>query len=740
MQQRLPATVSPRAPLALPLDERAAFATSSRLICAFVNEGMASARLSSSSGALAVVGPPSQPFSTSPGGALSSLRLTQNNGGDDTDGDSDDERHQHRQQQQQEGRRSNVLLLLPLRNVPVSSSSAAITYIDPDDLLAPLFRLCVTPPSAAGHSGTTGPDGDIDGTNNVSLTSLVDPLDVLAVVAEWNGLDADAVQRLSRELTSSVAFQRHIYSQTAPRPSLESSPYDWEQAIVEGHATHPMHRARYAAPPLQIHTSSNLNAPAIMLYVVPRTDVHTFGEYLSTAHPHLLKSLRISVPDTHVVVPVHELQVPKLRELFPQYELLCWPDEPTAPQRPVRIPSLALTSLRTLQPVGWGTKAFDGHDVKVSISMTTTSAMRTISNLSVMYSPMLSQLAELLCHGNDAIQVIRELASVGVLHADPDVQKCMGCVIRADPDVRYPGQPALLPGEKSIICAGLVERDVLTGVPNVVHAFNLRTEHDKLRFLETYADLLFSAVLPIMRDFGFTFEAHGQNSVLRIAPCPATDAKRRDSNAFNGYQLVGFGMRDYGGVRLHRPTLEQGLDRHLGSAPARAETVRELLKQVKSDAWLLADTLDDVYKIGYHTTIFCHLHRLVRALDLHATGAGWAVVRTLFDRHVPRTSPLHAAWTRPAVDLKSFIIMKCSSLYRDYVYREVPNVMLTPVRAPRNMSGDDAKAAIVVPADVLLSSPPTSPVSTVVDQQRASFSPLRLEERALPLDHRSNAH
>jgi len=117
-----------------------------------------------------------------------------------------------------------------------------------------------------------------------------------------------------------------------------------------------------------------------------------------------------------------------------------------------------------------------------------------------------------------------------------------------------------------------------------------------------YASLLLEAVVPPMRDHGFGLEAHGQNMLARFS---------------DAGELVGFAVRDFGGVmidlEMYKRTTGHAID-------------------LKEGSTIVASSLDEVYIKVFHTTIQNHLHRLIRALDLHHDGSGWEIVR----RHVWR--------------------------------------------------------------------------------------------------------
>lgn len=110
-------------------------------------------------------------------------------------------------------------------------------------------------------------------------------------------------------------------------------------------------------------------------------------------------------------------------------------------------------------------------------------------------------------------------------------------------------------------------------------------------------------------------------------------------------------IRDFGGVKVHNETLKNttgcGLD-------------------VLPDSCVIAHTLDEVFKLLYHTLFHCQFQRLIRVLDLHYSGVGWEIVRQRMAELVPRD---HVMWPmfmeKEKVPGKCLVRMKIDELYRD---------------------------------------------------------------------------
>ncbi|ORZ30531.1 IucC family-domain-containing protein [Catenaria anguillulae PL171] len=508
-------------------------------------------------------------------------------------------------------------VLVPLRNVPLVLRDAELLFpqvraMDPEEIDASAPFVFVS------RNANTQADA------TWVVTPSVDPVLTWKTVAHWNGIHGPSSDKIARELASSVEVQSHLYqlASSNPLPTLASTPLEWESAILEGHATHPMHRTRSAAAPLSFAATKDLKplaTPDIKFFFVPRTQVHAHGTWLDSIQPHLVEYLGVACPDTHIIFPVHGMQA--------TYVLAKYPDFTPVDASARRVPALAQASTRTVVPVD---KAFvHGAHVKLSICMTITSAMRTISPYSIHNGPVMTEMAQIANQGRSVLVPVPEFASIGLRHADEQVAKTMGCILRSDP-------ADLCPGEQLIVCGALVERDPVSRTPNVVRAFGLDSQAKRL-------------------GFSTSTRPTGKNMVLRVSP---HDGK-----------LLGFAGRDFGGCQIDPSQWRkrtQGTD------------AEQLVDQLMAGSFQLGGSAAAGFKIVYHTAFNCHLQRLARALNVHHDGSAWAVVRRELARHIPRGSELWKAWMETReVPAKAFLRMKCDGLYRDYVYEQVPNILLT---------------------------------------------------------------
>jgi hypothetical protein len=169
-----------------------------------------------------------------------------------------------------------------------------------------------------------------------------------------------------------------------------------------------MHRTLRASTPLTFDVSrgdlEKLHHTSIRFIIVPRHQLQCHGTWGSEIHPHLLSYLQLSsVPEDHLLVPVHEFQLPWIQTHFPEFKVV--------KQR--KVLATAQASTRTLVPNDptfiWGSH------IKLSICMTTTSAMRTISPFSIQNGPVLSEIATIVNEDRSILHILKEFATIGTL-------------------------------------------------------------------------------------------------------------------------------------------------------------------------------------------------------------------------------------------------------------------------------------------------------------------------------------
>ncbi|GAW02599.1 hypothetical protein LENED_004262 [Lentinula edodes] len=517
-------------------------------------------------------------------------------------------------------------------------------------------------------------------TEQITLVSSPDPLVLWRDFASgFAGVEESTIIDIAEELQSSVKWQQHSYLHPPKAPTFPSSPsIEWEQSIVEGHPTHPMHKTRMFLPPMRDITDDDtydLYNPQLRFIALPKSSLHITYDFEELTEPlrqtaaqaaaaaasdqvqkFLTPTGEMSIPPSHLVIPIHELQIPHIEEKFP--DALIYPEQfklPLQAQQSIRsviLPSFSSSSSSS-SPSQLSFSSPSGSSgpsvplaLKLSVGIKLTSAIRTISPASAFLGPRFSKhvipritagntkgtvTGNGLGNGNatgegtgnkqgklikaidpSILTVAKELASVVSTHPDPDIAKFCAAIVREAHDVDYEANV----GERLIVCTALVETghspSSSSSDPALLRILPLPTKQTKLTFLTSYTTLLFRAFLPPAIHHGVAFEAHPQNCLARFDVATG--------------ELLGFVIRDFGGIRVHEATLISSLSTSSSSDSA-SEDPNGKLTQFESEIALaghsiLAPSLEEVYTRLYHTLIHNHLQQLIRVLELHYDGTG----------------------------------------------------------------------------------------------------------------------
>ncbi|KDQ10339.1 hypothetical protein BOTBODRAFT_58083 [Botryobasidium botryosum FD-172 SS1] len=488
----------------------------------------------------------------------------------------------------------------------------------------------------------------------------LDPVVLVAEAASVYKPDPERVARVQAESASCLEHLIYAYLHAAPTPDLATAELmEWEHTVVEGHWTQPWNKARCAIAPIPDITARDAPAllrPGLAFAAVRREDMVTRGDY----DAYMARILPVErIPEAYrpdkgwLVVPVHPFQVPNIYEKFPNAVVLDG----------LRVDALAQTSLRTLYPADQEPRtvalprgagpARETLSVKMPIGITVSSALRTVTpktcHNGVGLHAIVARLEQRV--PDHKLLFWPEVASAWPRDMDEQIAKHITSVIRTE----------LVPaGERILIATALNDVDPATGASRCAVAFKLDTPQLREQFLTIYAHELFGAFLPSVLDAGFAFEAHMQNVLLRVRPARAPGA----GDIAPGWEFAGFVIRDSGGVRVHPETL-------------RAKTGMELDLLPGAVAMNSTKSMSTVYKLANHTLVQCHLHPLIRALDLHRSSTGWRIVRAAFRAHCPADTELYDLWMRRGwVSMKSQLRMKFDAMYYDAREESAPNVML----------------------------------------------------------------
>ena len=404
-----------------------------------------------------------------------------------------------------------------------------------------------------------------------------------------------------------------------------------------------MHRTCLAQPPLQPLVPTNLPdllSPEIIFIAVPRSKVLAIGPFEAILKP-LLRATEVDLSkvnnDNQIVTLCLARQLPAIQKYF---------GAEIVPLSAKQLRGEAQASLRTISLPASST--FPYH-LKLALACKINSALRTVSPWTACVGREISTLLEKVLPGD--IWVMKETAAVTGSQSDFDEAKHLSVVLRESPEDR-----AYAEGQALIPLAALSERSVEGTTCHAIRLFGLTDDESKLKWLRrsvnlvplqrsyltfcSYVRLLLSCTLLPLVEYGIGLEAHGQNILARFN--------------LESRSLVGFAVRDFGGLRIHMPTLRQrGFD-ITSSPPGNV---------------ILVDDINEVYDKARHTIFNSHLNQLVLALGMRNSG-GWAVVReelqeVLAHAEQPKAKSLYNSLIRERVSRKCFMRMKLKGLFRD---------------------------------------------------------------------------
>ncbi|KAJ7510428.1 IucC family-domain-containing protein [Mycena galericulata] len=550
---------------------------------------------------------------------------------------------------------SNILAIIPLRHVPVFKHDGIdprgqeIGLLDPMDMLPLVFEFGTDDGQSSDHAplatailkAITGPGWDLSG--SPPLVPSRSPLPLWETFGRSMKIQETILKDITAEFESSVLWQKHSFENPPLAPQFSSPSIDWEQSIVEGHPTHPMHKTRMFLSPISdlVPGSYDLYHTKLRFVAVPRENLKITNDFEKYTAPLIASASasagqELTIPENFVAVPVHELQVAHIQAKFPDVVVF---------SSTFCLPILGQQSIRSVIVPN----AYHELSLKLGVGIKLTSAVRTISPASAYLGPRFSaQVVPALTMDRNIITVARELASVVHTHPDGEIAKHCAAIIREAHENASEER-----GERLIVCTSLVESGHAGEgghLPAVNRVFELDTEEKRVEWLDKFVQLFFEAFLPPVLHNGVAFECHPQNCVARF------DLKTKE--------LLGFIIRDFGGLRVHRESLHASTGIELDFLEGHS---------------IIAKDPNDVYERMYHTAIHNHLQQLIRVLGLHYSGIGWALVRRHLRAIIPREHALYSAWLAPENKTfpgKCFMRMRCEGMYRFHLHAPFPNLIL----------------------------------------------------------------
>ncbi|KAJ5102599.1 IucC family-domain-containing protein [Penicillium argentinense] len=332
-----------------------------------------------------------------------------------------------------------------------------------------------------------------------------------------------------------------------------------------------------------------------------------------------------------IIIPCLEQQLPSIHQRFP--------DAIIVKLVPNCVDAQASMRTLTIRPE----LDFKYH-LKMSLACQITSALRTITPWTTCGGPIQTGLLEKFLP--DDLWVFRETAAVSGGQDDFNDARHLSCILREILETR-----AQVNDEALIIAAAFPQKPYGDSRTYAEILYGLETISQKKDWFQGYVKVLFDLVLPPLVQYGVGIEGHGQNLVARV--CRSTG------------KIKGYAVRDFGGIRMHVPTLQK-LGVKFDALPPGAAT--------------LTGNLVNVWTKVHHSIVQNHIGLLLNALGLENHG-GWAIVLEALSTTLEHDGDgsgkgLFEFFTRETMPFKCFLRMRIESKYRDYVEREVPNVLL----------------------------------------------------------------
>lgn len=364
-----------------------------------------------------------------------------------------------------------------------------------------------------------------------------------------------------------------------------------------------------------------MRTPPLAFLSVPRDDMRLTGSFEELIRP-LLDTLEIPrTSSDRIIVPCLSRQLPSVFQRFPRAVHL----------KTVTDCADAQASMRTLtlRP----SCRFPFH-LKLSLACQITSALRTITPWTTCGGPVQTSLLEKFLP--EDLWVFREVAAVSGGQDNFSDARHLSCILRDDLEER-----AKQNNEALVIAAALAQKPPGTDQTYAEILYGLETMEQKREWFQRYVNRLFTLVLPPLVRHGIGLEAHGQNLVARI-------------NRHSG-EISGFAVRDFGGVRMHVPTLRKhGVS--FASLPPGGST--------------LTDDLHNVWSKVNHALVQNHIGLLLSALGLETrAGRGWSIVRDALQNVLSSEGEdgmkVLDNFMQDTMPFKCFLRMRMEGKYRD---------------------------------------------------------------------------
>lgn len=199
--------------------------------------------------------------------------------------------------------------------------------------------------------------------------------------------------------------------------------------------------------------------------------------------------------------------------------------------------SRATMSFRTVVPKN---KAKSIH-IKLPVAIQATSAVRTVSAASVNIGPKMSSILMQIekddSYINKYFKTVPEYMGIHFKNEGDDRQRHLSVLFRENPSAMAKD------GEYPVVVASLLQKVSISDdsiLTELIKLAGLYSKDGVLEYFDNYSKIVINTYLRLFLKYGISLEAHQQNTLMVFS---------KDGNAIKAFS------RDFGGVRVHRPTL-----------------------------------------------------------------------------------------------------------------------------------------------------------------------------------------
>ncbi len=296
--------------------------------------------------------------------------------------------------------------------------------------------------------------------------------------------------------------------------------------------------------------------------------------------------------------------------------------------------------------------------IKLPVAVQTTSAVRTVSPNSTENGPKISKILQNILekekHFAGSLNIMREQFGLHVNIMPEDDKRHLSCLYREN------ARKYIANKQLGIVVAALFEISPVSQVPLIIELMQLANATDQqqaiIHYFREYTQMVLQSFLTLYLRYGIALEGHQQNTLA----------------VFEKGKLHHLIARDFGGVRIHLPTLKAS-GYTLAPYPNSATIV---------------DQRSEARKKCLHTTYQYHLGELIHTLATHFNldeSLFWqevaAITIAIFNANKQQMDP--SAWQQDydAIlknewDFKALLRMRLADTSHQYIYVKIPNPLV----------------------------------------------------------------